>query len=108
MSYHTRDERLIKGVGQSIVERDEKGNIIGAYTGYWNPTMRVVTLYPDYRHPAVKAGTKLNKRKVYDGMVKCRRSDTSSTTVAAKGEYVAKSQTSRAMRDVVGQMKIKF
>ena len=108
MSYHTRDERLIKGVGQSIVERDEKGNIIGAYTGYWNPTMRVVTLYPDYRHPAVKAGTKLQKRRIYDGLVKCRRADTSSTAVAVKGEGATKSQTSRAMRDVMGQIGMKF
>lgn len=106
MSYHTRDERLIKGVGQSIVERDEKGNIIGAYTGYWNPTLRVVTLYPDYRHPAVKAGTKLTKRKIYDGMVKCRapsaESGAQSTTVGTK------SQTSGAMKDIIGQERIKF
>lgn len=104
MSYHTRDERLIKGVGQSIVERDEKGNIIGAYTGYWNPTLRVVTLYPDYRHPAVKAGTKLTKRKIYDGLVKCKKADDSS----AKVKDSVKSQTSRAMKDVIGQVKIKF
>lgn len=108
MSYHTRDERLIKGVGQSIVERDEKGNIIGAYTGYWNPSKQLITLYPDYRHPAVKAGTKLNKRKIYDGMVRCKRSESSTKVEAPKGEGKVKSQTSRAMRDVMGQLKIKL
>lgn len=66
-----RDERLIKGRAHSIVEYDDKGNIVGTYTGYWNPDFRTVTLYPDYRHPAHKAGRVLKKMRVYDGEVRC-------------------------------------
>ena len=79
-----RDERLIKGRAHSIVEYDDKGNIVGTYTGYWNPDFRTVTLYPDYRHPAHKAGRVLKKMRVYDGEVRCgaaqMRNDTSSVS----------------------------
>lgn len=104
MSYHTNDTRLVPNKGHSIVERDEAGNIIGAYTGYWNPSRQLVTLYPDYRHPAVKPGQKLNKRQIYDGLVRCKKADAS--PVKVKDEV--KSQTSRAMKDLIGQEKIKF
>ena len=66
-----KDERLIKGRAHSIIEENEKGQIIGTYTGYWNPDFRTVTLYPDYRHPAHKAGRVLKKMRVYDGEVRC-------------------------------------
>lgn len=66
-----KDERLIKGRAHSIIEENEKGQIIGTYTGYWNPDFRTVTLYPDYRHPAHKAGRVLRKQRVYDGEVRC-------------------------------------
>lgn len=104
MSYHTNDTRLVPNRGHSIVERDELGNIIGAYTGYWNPSRQLVVLYPDYRHPAVKAGQKLIKRQIYDGLVRCKKADASPTKV----EGGVKSQTSRAMKDLIGQERIKF
>lgn len=66
-----RDERLIKGRAHSIVDYDKDGNIVGTYTGFWNPDFRTVTLYPDYRHPAHKAGRVLKKMRVYDGEVRC-------------------------------------
>lgn len=109
MSYHTNDTRLVPNRGHSIVERDEAGNIIGAYTGYWNPSRQLVTLYPDYRHPAVKAGQKLNKRQIYDGLVKCKvENGKMKVKDEAAGNAHAKSQTSRAMKDLIGQEKIKF
>ena len=107
MSYHTNDTRLVPGKAHSIIERDDKGNVIGTYTGYWNPNRRLVTLYPDYRHPALRGSVKLNKRSVYDGMVKCKAS-TSTATPARKVEGVVKSSTAAAMKDVVGQERIKF
>ena len=77
--FRCRDERLVKGRAHSIIEENEKGQIIGTYTGYWNPDFRSVTLYPDYRHPGLKPGVKLSKKKIYDGSVKCQmRNDTSS------------------------------
>ena len=86
--FRCKDERLIKGRAHSIVEYDDKGNIVGTYTGYWNPDFRTVTLYPDYRHPAHKAGRVLVKKRVYDGEVRCEirnsefgiRNDTSSVS----------------------------
>ena len=66
-----KDERLIKGRAHSIVDYDKDGNIVGTYTGFWNPDFRTVTLYPDYRHPAHKAGRVLKKMRVYDGEVRC-------------------------------------
>lgn len=69
-----RDERLVKGRAHSIVEYDDKGQIIGTYTGYYNPDFRSVTLYPDYRHPGLKPGVKLVKKKIYDGSVRCNTS----------------------------------
>ena len=111
MSYYCNDSRLIPGKGHSITERDDNGNVIGAYTGYWNPGRRQVTLYPDYRHPAVKPGVKLSKRVVYDGLVRCKRVDASSTASgppSPEGNAYAKSQTSKAMKDVIGQVKMKF
>ena len=105
MSYHTKDTRLVPGKGHSIVEKDEGGNIIGAYTGYWYPSSRSITLYPDYRHPAVKPGTKLNKRKIYDGYVKCARAAAVSPD---KAKSAVKSQTSAAIKDIIGQERIKF
>ena len=113
MSYHTNDTRLVPNRGHSIVERDEKGNIIGAYTGYWNPSRQLVTLYPDYRHPAVKAGQKLNKRQIYDGLVRCKKaSSTAGRSPFPKGKAneddYPKSQTRAAMKDLIGQERIKF
>ena len=111
MSYYCNDPRLVPNKRHSIVERDEAGNVIGTYTGFWNPDRRIVTLYPDYRHPALKGSVKLEKRRVYDGLVKCKRSDPSSTASGSnspKGNAGAKSQTSGAMKDVIGQMKMKL
>ena len=109
MSYHTNDTRLVPNRGHSIVERDEAGNIIGAYTGFWNPSRKLVTLYPDYRHPAVKAGAKLQKRQIYDGLVRCKKAPHPPQAVPLpQGEGYVKSSTSRAMKDILGQERIKF
>ena len=139
MSYHTNDTRLVPGKGHSIIERDENGGVIGTYTGYWNPKRQLVTLYPDYRHPALYGSKKLHKRQIYDGLVKCKKADTASSTASGRlaaarsqngsdvinviqdrsastlpsptrfaGEGYVKSQTSRAMKDIIGQERIKF
>lgn len=109
MSYHCNDTRLVPNKRHSIVEKDENGFIIGAYTGYWNPDGKSVALYPDWRHPAVKPGMKLVKRRVYDGLVRCKKaSSTASGSTSQKGNAGAKSQTSGAMRDLIGQVKMKL
>lgn len=105
--YEANAPRLEEGKAHSILERDERGFVIGAYTGYWNAKTRTVTLYPDYRHPALRGSVRLQKRKIYDGYVKCRGQNAGASATASARAAV-KSQTSRAMKDIVGQEKMKF
>ena len=103
-TYEANAPRLEEGKAHSILERDERGFVIGAYTGYWNTKTRTVTLYPDYRHPALRGSVRLQKRKIYDGYVKCIMRNSEGGAKSAP----VKSQTSRAMKDIVGQEKMKF
>lgn len=103
-TYECRESRLVENYPHSILEYNERGFVIGAYTGYWNAKMRTVTLYPDYRHPALRGSVRLQKRKIYDGYVKCIMRNSEGGAKSAP----VKSQTSRAMKDIVGQEKMKF
>lgn len=114
--FRCRDERLIKGRAHSIVEYDNKGQIIGTYIGYYNPDFRTVTLYPDYRHPGLKPGVKLVKKKIYDGEVRCNTSATphpsqllrNSATPSPQGEGYAKNATAGIKRLPFVQERMKF
>ena len=109
MSYYCNEPRLIPGKAHSIIERDEAGNIIGTYTGYYNPSRYVVTLYPDYRHLAYKVGWKLGKRQISAGLIRCKiENGKSKVKDEAAGNAGIKSQTSRAMKDIIGQIKLNF
>ncbi len=104
-TYTCRESRLRENFPHSIIERDEQGGVAGTYTGYWNANKHRVTLYPDYRHPALKPGTRLQKKSVYDGYVHCSRAE----VPAKKPEAAAKSQTSRLRKlPIEGQEKMKF
>lgn len=105
-TYEANAPRLVEGKAHSILERDERGFVIGAYTGYWNAKTRTVTLYPDYKHPALRGSVRLQKRKIYDGYIKCRIRN--AECGIQEKPAVVKSQTSRAMKDIVGQEKMKF
>ena len=99
------ESRLQPNFPHSIIERDDNGNVKGTYTGYWNANKHRVTLYPDYRHPALKPGTRLQKKSVYDGYVHCSRAE----APAKKPEAAAKSQTSRLRKlPMEGQEVIKL
>jgi hypothetical protein len=107
--FRCRDERLIKGRAHSIVECDDKGQIIGTYIGYYNPDIRTVTLYPDYRHPGLKPGVKLVKKKIYDGSVRCNTSSVTAggASLSSTGEGV-KNATAGLRRLPFVQERIKF
>lgn len=45
MTYYTRGD-VIAGRGFHVVAKDEQGINRGEYTGYWNPKLGTVTLYP--------------------------------------------------------------
>lgn len=63
--------RLVPNVKTSVVAKDESGQIVGTYIGYWVPGLCSVSLYPDKSHPAWKPGFPDRHIKVYDGLVKC-------------------------------------
>ena len=120
MSTYEAKSKLLKGVATSVVERDERGDIIGAYTGYWNPDKRKVVLYPDYRHPAVKAGVRLIKKEVYDGHVRVRSAGNNTSSGATRSRHLplegkankgaGTPNSTRLLRSlpIMGQEKMKF
>ena len=77
---------LEPGKPVSILERDERGFLVGAWIGYWNFKRGVVMLYPDVRNRYVNwPGGRIpdQRRQISDRFVHVRESaDTSST---AKG-----------------------
>ena len=105
-TYECRESRLMENYPHSILEYNEHGFVIGAYTGYYNSRCEYVMLYPNYRHPALKGSFKLEKRKVSDRLIRCRKQNLECGI--QEKPAVVKSQTSRAMKDIVGQEKMKF
>ena len=88
--YECKEQRLRKDFRHSIVAKDECGNIVGTYYGFWVPGLRIMTLYPDRNHIAYKPGWKLSKKKVYDGLIRCAEKPTivqiASSKLEPKGE----------------------
>ena len=85
-----------------IIERDEQGNIVGAWYGYYNPKRFTVKLYPNRRHPFFRWNKEPVIKTISAGLVKCQRP---APNVVQRS---IKSQTARVMRDLIGQEKIKF
>lgn len=98
---------LEPGKPVEISERDANGNLVGAWKGYWNFRRGTVALYPDYRNRFAHwpGGRIPDKRVVSDRMV---RSPSPAATTAASPAKPIKSQTAKAMKELIGQEKIKF
>ena len=112
-TYTCKEPFLRENFPHSIIERDEHGGVVGTYKGYWNSRARRFTLYPDYNHPARVPGTVLKKHTVFDGYVRCTPAPRSAPSVAAKSrgdshDVGIKSSTRQAMKDVIGQVKMKI
>ena len=112
-TFTCRESYLRENYPHSIIERDASGAVVGTYTGYWSSKGRRFTLYPDYRHPAYKPGTVLKKQKIFDGYVRCTPAPRTaqSSTGRSRGDshdVGIKSSTRQAMKDVIGQERIKF
>ncbi len=112
VTYECKEPRLQKNFRHTVVARDEQGRIVGTYYGYWIPGLQSVSLYPDHNHPAYKPGWRLVKKKVYDGLVKCRvqSANTSSTAggpPSPAGEGRGETWWDRKL-PMKGQEKMKF
>lgn len=49
-TYSCKETSLRENYPHEIIERDERGNIVGAWTGYYNGNAFIVSLYPSYKN----------------------------------------------------------
>ena len=96
-----------------VCERDESGALVGAWIGYWSFKRGTVALYPDVRNKFVNwPGGRVprDKRIVSDRYVKIRnlKSENRNKSLPSEKTKVPKSQTGAAMKEILGQEKIKF
>ena len=99
---------LKPGKPVDVLEKDENDNLVGAWVGYWNFKRGTVALYPNYhnRFAAWPGGIIPSKRRVVsDRMIK---TPIQQVQTRATITNPIKSQTDKAMRDLIGQEKIKF
>ena len=105
--YECKEQRLRKDFRHTVVAKDQYGNIVGTYYGFWNPGQRIVALYPDYNHPAHKPGRKLVKKKVYDGYVRCTVNHAIVKTASSKQELKGETFRNKKM-PMQGQETMNF
>lgn len=68
--YICSDPVLKENYPHSIIERNEEGALVGAYTGYYDFKSFAVRLYPKY-HPFVVWRAKPNKILISASLIKC-------------------------------------
>lgn len=91
-----------------VLERDENGTLIGAYTGYWNYKHETVRLYPNVRHPGVWWRGTPAKKLISDRAIKVIEPTGTSTSVT-KAAVGVKDNTAKLRRlPITGQEKMKF
>lgn len=105
-TYTCRQPSLSVNRRNDIVERDERCNIVGVWYGYYNPKRYTVRLYPNRTHPFFKFVGEPRIKEVSAGLIKCTRPE-GSVKAQTKAAPV-RSQTARAMRELIGQEKFKF
>ncbi len=107
MPTYTANKPLKPNVPISIIERDERGNLIGAYNGYWDFSHQLVRLYPDMRHPFVRWRGTPGKKIISDSLV--RVDAPAPQKEKSQSTSNVKSQTSRLRKlPLEGQEKMKF
>lgn len=103
-TFHCKESTLVPNFKHDVIERDERGVIVGAFTGYYNPRSFTMSLYPNYKHPFVRWAGTPRKRCVNARLIIC-------AAKPAIQKPNTKSQTSKAMRglrDLPGQERFKF
>ena len=106
---------LVPGKPVEIFERNEQGHLVGAWIGYWSFNKGTVALYPNVRNRAVNwPGGRVPSQRciVSDRAITVRSSALNGAAAAKKTEpekaQSVSSQTGRAMKELVGQEKIKI
>ena len=103
-TYSCKETSLRENYPHEIIERDEAGNIVGTWTGYYNARAFVVTLYPSYKNPFFKWGTRRpDKIRVNAGFVKCAQKVTEPVRSSHDED-----KPRRAVREVTGQVRMKI
>ena len=115
----TSDRPLEPGVALKISERDETGALVGFYKGYWYPERQAVELYPMHnpfcwwRVPRVRHTVSEwivevpGPIRTKDGQtIPQSRSD--SSLYIKEPRSAVQSSTSKAMKDLIGQEKMKI
>ncbi len=109
-STYTAKGRLNPNKPVDVLERDERGNLVGAWHGYYNPRRGMVALYPDRKNRFAHwpGGIVPDKpRKVSDRLVRCEV-PRATTVQQAKSCYV-ESQTRKIKNlPIEGQERMKF
>lgn len=106
-TFHCKESTLVPNFKHDVIERDEYGVIVGAFTGYYNWRSQTVSLYPNYKHPFVKWAGTPRKRCVNERLIICAPKTVRDKKVASQ----MRSQTPAAMRelrDLPGQLRFKF
>ena len=101
-NYICKQPSLSVNYRNEIVEMDQNGNIVGAWYGYYNPKRFTVKLYPNRKHPFVKWQRSPEITTISAQLVKCDRNTKNSNPKPVK------SHTTKGIREITGQEKIKF
>ncbi len=104
---YTAKARLEPNKRVAVIERDEHGNIVGTWFGYWNCKRQTVTLYPDKTHPFFKWNKTPAPRIVNDRSVRVELPKKEKAPAPkAESEYYSSYAIKRM--PVPGQMKMKL
>lgn len=100
----TCDRRLSPNVALRICERNELGELVGFWTGYWIPNRQLVRLYPAANPYCIwqvsRAPHNVCDRLVSVPKEESKRSIEKTSTI--------KSSTAQVTRELIGQVKIKI
>ena len=104
---YTAMRRLEPNKRVEIIERDERGNIVGTWFGYWSPRRQTVTLYPDKTHPFFKWSGTPAPRIVNDRSVRVKLPEKEKAPAEKRESEYYSSYAIKRM-PVPGQITMKF
>jgi len=104
---YTAMKRLVPNVKTEIIERDDAGNIVGTWFGFWNFKRKTVTLYPNRTHPFFKFSGVPKPKVVSDLCVRVQRPpEEKKPPQKTESEYYSSYAIKRM--PVPGQITMKF
>ena len=94
-----------------VLEKNEKGHLVGAWIGYWNFKHETVALYPDVRNRFVNwPGGRVpsGRRIVSDRYIKCRMHSAECRNDSTPKEEIKGESWRDRKRPMKGQEAMKF